>query len=476
MPGGQYDLIHVDGQQDGTGSFNDLRKAMRQAKYILVDGYFWTRDNFLHVSEFLHKYRDLIESYMVIPGYAGELLITPKVGLNLADTSNNSQELKHTYTSSYYLSDCGGFDAYKRDKGMSMSDGRLGAVGSLAEAVPPGRALDLGCGRGELSVFLACLGNEVLAIDYSPQAIELAREAAVAAGPSLDIEFYCGDVQDAPLTGTYNVVTASDLVEHMAPAELDSLYQRIALHLMVDGLFIIHTFPNSWSYKFEHPRRVRQARQLGAYLPSNPRSRFEELMHINEQSPAVLKRQLKAHFEYVTIWFADHDLTRPFENLNRPFSRGEMRAAGDLFAVASHSPIDVVTLRSKLEQQPVCRPLDMKLEILEIPSQVRTGSLFQANVAIKNESNITLKSRGPNPIHLSYHCYTETGEVVVFDGIRSRLPLISSLSKKTTALQIQAPVKSGKFRFRLTFVQEMVCWFDGPPDDLFVDAWVEVAD
>ena len=78
LPGGDYDLIHVDGQQDGTGSFHDLKLSLRQARYVLVDGYFWTRDNFLGASEFLWRYRDWIDYYLVIPGYAGELLIRTK--------------------------------------------------------------------------------------------------------------------------------------------------------------------------------------------------------------------------------------------------------------------------------------------------------------------------------------------------------------------------------------------------------------
>ena len=40
FPRGPYDLIHIDGQQDGAGLIADLRKALRQARRILVDGLF----------------------------------------------------------------------------------------------------------------------------------------------------------------------------------------------------------------------------------------------------------------------------------------------------------------------------------------------------------------------------------------------------------------------------------------------------
>ncbi len=43
FPGGIYDLIHADGQQNESGTFHDLLLAIRQARYILVDGYFGRR-------------------------------------------------------------------------------------------------------------------------------------------------------------------------------------------------------------------------------------------------------------------------------------------------------------------------------------------------------------------------------------------------------------------------------------------------
>lgn len=266
FPGGAYDLIHIDGQQDGVGSIQDLRKALGRAKYILVDGFFWTRENFLHISDFLYRYRDLLESIVVIPGYAGELLITP-LGVQPPDgPAANSAALRHSYTETYYLQDCGGFDSYKNDKGLHLSDWRLRSVADLADLGPVGRALDLGCGRGEISVHLARVGHEVLAIDYSDTAIALAQAAASenAERPS-KITFHCVDVNEAPFLGLYDVAVASDLVEHMSPRELERLYSRVASHLSPKGIFVVHTFPNLWYYKYEYKRRLRQARHSGVF-------------------------------------------------------------------------------------------------------------------------------------------------------------------------------------------------------------------
>jgi SAM-dependent methyltransferase len=61
-----------------------------------------------------------------------------------------------------------------------------------AGALPPGRALDLGCGTGKHSVYLASLGWAMTAVDYVPRAIAAARDRARAA--KVEARFEEGDV------------------------------------------------------------------------------------------------------------------------------------------------------------------------------------------------------------------------------------------------------------------------------------------
>jgi len=56
----------------------------------------------------------------------------------------------------------------------------------------PGRALDLGCGTGTNSIYLARHGWQATGVDFSPKAIELARDKAQRVGVKLD--FHLGDV------------------------------------------------------------------------------------------------------------------------------------------------------------------------------------------------------------------------------------------------------------------------------------------
>ena len=58
--------------------------------------------------------------------------------------------------------------------------------------LPPGRALDIGCGTGTTSVYMARNGWGVTGVDFVPRPIRAARAKAAAAG--LPVAFLVGDV------------------------------------------------------------------------------------------------------------------------------------------------------------------------------------------------------------------------------------------------------------------------------------------
>jgi SAM-dependent methyltransferase len=71
---------------------------------------------------------------------------------------------------------------------------------TLAECpVPPGRALELGCGTGANAVWLARRGFRVAGIDLSPTAIDHARRHARGCG--VDVRFLVGDLREPARLG-----------------------------------------------------------------------------------------------------------------------------------------------------------------------------------------------------------------------------------------------------------------------------------
>ena len=495
FPGDIYDLIHVDGQQDGDGSFHDLELAIKQGRYVLLDGYLWTRQNFLAASEFLLKYADLLDFYGVIPGYAGELLI--KVSSEYLKEVNEIQRgkvisslsIRQTYTSDYYTQDCGGFDAYKRNQGKKLEDPRLQAVAAIASLKKSGNVIDIGCGRGELTYYFAKQGFAVTSVDYSKNAIELAEKCFEGEEHLKEnVQFICGDACKLTLSCKHDLAIASDVIEHLCFEEVDALYQNLSQHLKEDGLFIVHTFPNLWYYKYYYSRKRKIAASVGAYLPAQPRSRYELLMHINEQSPRVLKKQLNKYFEYVCLWFGEPQ--NPGGSLVKNFSRKEICAASSLFAIASHEAINQEQLKNRLQMPPVPPISKERIEILvtNYPETVVVNNEFHIQLEIINHSEFILNSYGSNPTHISYHWMDESAsQYLLFDGERTKIfppldgtdgivfkPLLGKIYKGTYTARIKSMPEKGKYILRVTLVQEGVQWFDLSATQLMKDIAIKI--
>ncbi|KAB2345913.1 class I SAM-dependent methyltransferase [Actinomadura rudentiformis] len=73
-------------------------------------------------------------------------------------------------------------------------------------AMPPGRALELGCGTGTNATYLARHGWEVVAVDLIDRAVRKAREKADAAGVAVRV--LCGDatrLDELDVPGPYDL-------------------------------------------------------------------------------------------------------------------------------------------------------------------------------------------------------------------------------------------------------------------------------
>lgn len=80
-----------------------------------------------------------------------------------------------------------------------------------------GAVLDAGCGAGEHTILLTRLGYDVLGIDFSPHAIEQARENA--AGQGVDARFEVADAMQLGAEPGYDTVVDSALFHIFDPAD-----------------------------------------------------------------------------------------------------------------------------------------------------------------------------------------------------------------------------------------------------------------
>jgi SAM-dependent methyltransferase len=109
----------------------------------------------------------------------------------------------------------------------------------LALDLPPGRALDLGCGLGRASFYLARQGWQVDGVDFIPQAIETARQRAQAAGVS-GVAFHLGPVTAMPdLTGPYDLALDVGCAHNFSLAELTAYHAELGRLLRPGGVYLL---------------------------------------------------------------------------------------------------------------------------------------------------------------------------------------------------------------------------------------------
>jgi SAM-dependent methyltransferase len=102
--------------------------------------------------------------------------------------------------------------------------------------LPPGRALDLGCGNGRNSVYLAAHGWQVDAVDFSAEAIGWARERAAAAGVSVGFQ-QCSIFDTSLAAGSYDLVYDGGCFHHLPPHRRQDFVELILRVLAPDGCF-----------------------------------------------------------------------------------------------------------------------------------------------------------------------------------------------------------------------------------------------
>jgi SAM-dependent methyltransferase len=123
----------------------------------------------------------------------------------------------------------------------------------VAESLPAGRALDLGCGEGSDAMWLAERGWHVTAIDISQTALDRAVADARERNLLERIDFQRHELPDTFPAGTFDLVSAQflhSMVEFDRPRLL-----RLGADAVADGgilLIVDHGGPPPWASKLHH--------------------------------------------------------------------------------------------------------------------------------------------------------------------------------------------------------------------------------
>jgi cyclopropane fatty-acyl-phospholipid synthase-like methyltransferase len=127
----------------------------------------------------------------------------------------------------------------------------------LAKYPPTDPILDVGCGSGDLSIYLAQLGHQVIGIDFVEAAITHAQGKIRALPPEVTnlLNFRVADaLKPSRLQRQFGAVVDSGFFHLLDPDECDRFMDELALTLLPGGRYYLHEF----AIEFSLPNLPRQ--------------------------------------------------------------------------------------------------------------------------------------------------------------------------------------------------------------------------
>jgi len=445
--------LYINTMIDADQMYECLERALHKNNKIVIVGNMHNHIATQVTMAFLEKYKSLLDFfYTDVTCLEGNTYVQFKTTINNS-FANTSAEIEDYYTADYYLNDCGGYDEFKSSEGMVI-DQRLQDVMNLVNPQKGDKILDIGCGRGELTFALANEVAYVEGVDYSADAIEIAQKTY--AGTRENLAFVQADVCKMDNMGTFDKIVMADVVEHIEQDGLQRIFEKISTSMSEEGVLVIHTAPNKDFYDFCYPAKREEARKIGGYLPPNPRSYYEQLMHINEQTPKQLEDTLCKSFKFVRVWTGN--VMEIAEDKNFASSCQD----NQIFAYACNQEAVINKIVEEITKHPSYDQCRVEIEA----DNIQAGeNATEVNVAVilKNKGVERITSRRKYPIHLSYHIYDENGEIIVYDGERTGINnvLRQGQSLKTNMkLLIPAGIHKKQLFAKITLVAEECFWFD----------------
>jgi SAM-dependent methyltransferase len=330
---------------------------------------------------------------------------------------------------------------------------RFGQLLMALDLRPGDRVLDFGCGTGWSSEMLARMGMDVVAMDVSPDALEMARQSAAprareAAGVEPRFELYSGGCLDFP-DGHFDAVLVFDAFHHL---------------------------PNPQALLAEFCRVLAPNCRLGMAEPGvghadNPHTREEMESGVLEREidiEQVHAAGLAAGFlglEAVVPGLHPHALTLPIRRL-RWYLRGLswLLPANHVRLAILGAPI--VLLWKGPHFISSLHPRDQSAEIE--PAAPSLSCSPRETVTIEADLHNTGATawlregrHGRGYVRLGAHLLDASGGMVALDYARAALPAdLPRHARARAAVRVQAPAVPGRYIVRLDMVNEGIGWFE----------------
>lgn len=214
------------------------------------------------------------------------------------------------YTKKYYLTDCVGFVEFKNRKViLSTTHQEILKYFTIRQGM---KILDIGCGRGEMILYVARLGAIGFGIDYSSSAIKLANSLKNVQSKKIKgrMNFYKMDAKKINFKdSTFDVVILSGVLEHLYDEELHTVFKEVKRVLKKEASIIIYTAPNKLFIDFAYKYYCYFSSSIFVWLwnkitnriypniakPNELRTESHRIMHVNEPTYLYLYSLFKKH-------------------------------------------------------------------------------------------------------------------------------------------------------------------------------------
>jgi len=200
------------------------------------------------------------------------------------------------YNRKYYLEQMNGFSVL------------LGKVKPFLKISKGARILDIGCGRGELAIYLVKKGYEVVGVDYSRAAINFAEKEKrkLPLKQRNKLKLIVLDAKKINFNENYfDYIISINVFEHLYPEELGIVMNKISKVLKPNGVLFVHTEPNKINQDFTYKvyiypistfliklNKIVTGRNYPGF-DKNPRSELHKTVHINELNYFNFKKLFK---------------------------------------------------------------------------------------------------------------------------------------------------------------------------------------
>jgi ubiquinone/menaquinone biosynthesis C-methylase UbiE len=209
------------------------------------------------------------------------------------------------FDKNYYYNVSLGFETFIKSGGLNL-DPKVKAIIDNLSISKNSDVLEIGCARGDFSLYLAKSAKSVVGIDYSTTAIKIAKEIRKKYPKKIQnkTRFYVMDATKLKFKdNSYDLVILIDTFDHLNKKEQKKLFFEITRVLRNGGRLYLRTCTNkillNYTYKYYlYPanklltwvdKKIKKVRYDS--LPKNPRPKEER--HVTESSYLSIRKILK---------------------------------------------------------------------------------------------------------------------------------------------------------------------------------------